>query len=190
MGSLSRTQSSVLSSILSGSQSSYSHQHPQSQGEPSSSMAPRNPQGPSLQQSGESLISGPIHLPRGHGYSHDPYGSTPRMYHHHHHQQQHQQQHQYQHPQPQQLQGPPPPQPVQAVQFPHGCSHLQGEPFAVMAYAHQMVDMLTEENRILRQEMEVCRDKVTRLHKVMSAEVRAGSCWRACCWCGGGGSCV
>uniref|UniRef100_H2T4X4 Angiomotin n=1 Tax=Takifugu rubripes TaxID=31033 RepID=H2T4X4_TAKRU len=56
--------------------------------------------------------------------------------------------------------------PVQAVQYPHGCSHLQGESFAVMAYAHQMVDMLTEENRILRQEMEVCRDKVTKLHKL------------------------
>lgn len=43
-----------------------------------------------------------------------------------------------------------------------------------MAYAHQMVDMLTEENRMLRQEMEVCRDKVTKLHKVTPADVRAG----------------
>lgn len=32
-----------------------------------------------------------------------------------------------------------------------------------------MVDMLTEENRILRQEMEVCREKVTKLHKVTSS---------------------
>ncbi|TNM84590.1 hypothetical protein fugu_008768 [Takifugu bimaculatus] len=141
VGSLSRTQSSVLSSILSASHSSYSHQHPHSQGEPLSTLAARNPQGPSFQQSGCTTTS---------------------------HQQQ-QQQHQYQQAQPPQLQGPPPPQaqmPVQAVQYPHGCSHLQGESFAVMAYAHQMVDMLTEENRILRQEMEVCRDKVTKLHKL------------------------
>lgn len=44
-----------------------------------------------------------------------------------------------------------------------------------MAYAHQMVDMLTEENRILRQEMEVCRDKVAKLHKVTPAGAGAGS---------------
>lgn len=36
----------------------------------------------------------------------------------------------------------------------------------MMARAHQMVDLLTEENRILRQEMEASREKVTKLHKV------------------------
>lgn len=35
-----------------------------------------------------------------------------------------------------------------------------------------MVDMLTEENRILRQEMDVCREKVTKLHKVISVAER------------------
>lgn len=76
--------------------------------------------------------------------------------------------------------------PVQAAPYPHGCSHLQGEPFAVMAYAHQMVDMLTEENRMLRQEMEVCRDKVTKLHKVemvVLVQLAQFERWRSWCWC-------
>uniref|UniRef100_A0A3Q2W0S1 Angiomotin n=1 Tax=Haplochromis burtoni TaxID=8153 RepID=A0A3Q2W0S1_HAPBU len=45
-------------------------------------------------------------------------------------------------------------------------THLQGEPFAMMARAQQMVDTLTDENRMLRQEMESCREKVTKLHKL------------------------
>uniref|UniRef100_A0A672YQ45 Angiomotin n=2 Tax=Sphaeramia orbicularis TaxID=375764 RepID=A0A672YQ45_9TELE len=45
-------------------------------------------------------------------------------------------------------------------------AHPPGESFAMMARAHQMVDVLTEENRMLRQEMEVCREKVTKLHKL------------------------
>uniref|UniRef100_A0A672YQ89 Angiomotin n=1 Tax=Sphaeramia orbicularis TaxID=375764 RepID=A0A672YQ89_9TELE len=48
-------------------------------------------------------------------------------------------------------------------------AHPPGESFAMMARAHQMVDVLTEENRMLRQEMEVCREKVTKLHKVKSS---------------------
>lgn len=36
----------------------------------------------------------------------------------------------------------------------------------MMARAHQMVDGLTEENRMLRQEMEACREKVNKLHKL------------------------
>uniref|UniRef100_A0A3B4USD9 Angiomotin n=1 Tax=Seriola dumerili TaxID=41447 RepID=A0A3B4USD9_SERDU len=88
-----------------------------------------------------------------------------------HHQQQHHQYQQQQQQQQQQLQGPASPQlqqPVQAGHFPHphSYSHLQGEPFAMMARAHQMVDVLTEENRMLRQEMEACREKVTKLHKL------------------------
>lgn len=35
-----------------------------------------------------------------------------------------------------------------------------------------MVDILTEENRVLRQEMDVCREKITKLHKVISAAER------------------
>uniref|UniRef100_A0A667ZM23 Angiomotin n=1 Tax=Myripristis murdjan TaxID=586833 RepID=A0A667ZM23_9TELE len=154
VGSLSRAQSSTLSSLLSASHSShpsFPHQHPQSQVEPYPSMGPRSPQGPTSHQLGEPFAPGPIHpqLQRGHGFPHDPYGSTSRM----HHQQQQQQHHQLQQQQQQQLQGPPPPQ-------------LQPPPFAMMARAHQMVDMLTEENKMLRQEMEVCREKVTKLHKL------------------------
>ncbi|KAM4620798.1 angiomotin isoform 4-T5 [Polymixia lowei] len=192
VGSLSRAQSSTLSSLLSASHSShpsFPHQHPQSQGEPFPGMGPRAPQGPAIYQTGDPFAQGPIHPPlqRGHGFPHDPYGSTSRMHHHHHQQQQQQQQqqlqqqqqqqqHQFQQQQqqqqqPQQFQGLPPPQlqpPVQAGHFPHphSHSHLQGEQFAMMARAHQMVDMLTEENKMLRQEMEVCRDKVTKLHKL------------------------
>ncbi|XP_035481097.2 angiomotin isoform X3 [Scophthalmus maximus] len=167
VGSLSRAQSSTLSSMLSASHSSHAsfpHQQPQSHGESFPSMGPRNPVS---HHASEPFTSGPIHLPlqRGQGFPHDPYGSTPRM----HHQQQH---HQYQHQQPQQqLQGPASPQlqlPVQAGYFPHphSYSHLQGEPFAMIARAHQMVDVLTEENRMLRQEMDTCREKVTKLHKL------------------------
>nr|XP_046266056.1 angiomotin isoform X2 [Scatophagus argus]XP_046266057.1 angiomotin isoform X2 [Scatophagus argus]XP_046266058.1 angiomotin isoform X2 [Scatophagus argus] len=170
VGSLSRTQSSILSSMLSASQSShpshpsFPHQHPQSQGETFSSTGPRSLQSPSSHQAGEPYIPGPIHPPRGLGFPHDPYGSTPRM---HHQQQQH---HQYQQQQQQQFQGPPlqlqPP--VLAGHCPHppSFSQLQAEPFAVVTRAQQMVDVLTEENRILRQEMEACREKVAKLHKL------------------------
>lgn len=41
----------------------------------------------------------------------------------------------------------------------------------MMARAQQMVDTLTDENRMLRQEMESCREKVTKLHKVRSLAV-------------------
>ncbi|KAF0038725.1 hypothetical protein F2P81_009209 [Scophthalmus maximus] len=47
-----------------------------------------------------------------------------------------------------------------------GSSRPGGEPFAMIARAHQMVDVLTEENRMLRQEMDTCREKVTKLHKL------------------------
>ncbi|KAJ4919818.1 hypothetical protein JOQ06_024344, partial [Pogonophryne albipinna] len=121
VGSLSRTQSSTLTSMLSASHSShpsFPYQHPQSQGEPFPSPGPRSPQGPSSHQA-----------------------------------------------------GPPPPHlqlPVQTAHFPQpqSYSQLQGEPFAMMVRAHQMVDVLTEDNRMLRQEMESCREKVTKLHKL------------------------
>ncbi|XP_069395713.1 angiomotin isoform X2 [Paralichthys olivaceus] len=174
VGSLSRAQSSTLSSMLGASHSShvsFHHQHPQNQGEPFHCIGPRSPQSSSLHHASEPLTLGHIHPPlqRGHGFPHDPYGSTPRM----HHQQQHHQyqHHQYQQQQQQQLQGPASLQlqlPVQAGNFPHphSYSQLQGEPFAMMVHAHQMVDVLTEENRMLRQEMETCREKVTKLHKL------------------------
>ncbi|KAK5880643.1 hypothetical protein CesoFtcFv8_023647 [Champsocephalus esox] len=166
VGSLSRTQSSTLTSMLSASHSShpsFPYQHPQSQGEPFPSPGPRSPQGPSSHHAGEPFTMGSIHqTPRSHGFPHDPYGSTPRMY--------HQQPHQCQQQQ-QQFQGPPPPHlqlPIQTAHFPQpqSYSQLQGEPFAMMVRAHQMVDVLTEDNRMLRQEMESCREKVTKLHKL------------------------
>lgn len=158
VGSLSRTQSSVLSGMLSGSQSSYLHQQSQNPGDLSSNIGPRTSQGPSSHHSSEPIISGPIHLPRVHGLPHDPYGSTSRAHLHHH------QQYQQQLP-PQQFHGPLAQQ--SQMQFP--AEHFprpQGEPISVMMHAHQLVDMLTEENRILRQDMDVCREKVTKLHKV------------------------
>uniref|UniRef100_A0A3Q1G0E1 Angiomotin n=2 Tax=Acanthochromis polyacanthus TaxID=80966 RepID=A0A3Q1G0E1_9TELE len=170
VGSLSRAQSSTISSLLSASHSShpsFPHQQSQSQGEPFPSMGPRSPQGAGSHQVAEPFTPVSIHptSQRGHGFSLDPYGSTPRMqqqHHHHHH-------HPYQQQQQQQIQGPPPLQlPIQPGQFPmpHSFSHLQGEHFAMITRANQMVNVLTEENRMLRQEMETCREKVTRLHKL------------------------
>ncbi|KAM9788812.1 angiomotin [Neosynchiropus ocellatus] len=176
MGSLSRAQSSTLSSILSASYSSHPsspHQHPQGLGEPYPSMGPRSPHGPALHPQGEHLNPGPVHptLQRSHGFPHDPYGSTPRSHHHQQQQHQHHQQFQQQQQQQPQYQGPPGPQPqmpVQAGHFPHphSYSHPQGEPFAMMARAQQMVDAMTDENRMLRQEMDVFREKVAKLHKL------------------------
>lgn len=165
VGSLSRTQSSTLSSMLSASHSSHSsfpHQQPQNQGELLLSSGPRSPQTTGSHQLAEPFTSGSVHptQQRSHGFLPDPYGSTPRMQQHPHHlYQQHQQ-----------FQGPPQPQVlVHSGPFPvaHSYSHLQGEPFAMMARAQQMVDMLTEENRMLRQEMDACREKVTKLQKVI-----------------------
>ncbi|XP_061659419.1 angiomotin isoform X2 [Syngnathoides biaculeatus] len=63
----------------------------------------------------------------------------------------------------------PQPQPfVQARHFPHlhSYSHLQGHTFEIMAHTQQMVNMLNEENSVLKQEIDACRDKVTKLHKL------------------------
>ncbi|XP_045549501.1 angiomotin isoform X1 [Salmo salar] len=171
VGSLSRAQSSTLSSLLSASHPSHTHPHPQ--GDPYASMAPRSPQGPGSHQGapgshqGDPYFLGPMHPPiqRGHGFPHDPYGSTSRMHHqqqHHQYQQQQQQQqqqqlqHQHQQYHSQSSQGHPP------QHYPHP----QGDPFAMMSRAQQMVDMVSEENRLLKQEMEVCCEKVTKLQKL------------------------
>ncbi|RVE63845.1 hypothetical protein OJAV_G00140410 [Oryzias javanicus] len=168
VGSLSRAQSSTLSSMLSASHSSHpSFPHQQSLGEPHHMSGPRSPQGTGSHQVGEPMIQGPAHPPmhRGHAFPSDPYGSTPRLHHHQqlHHPCQQQQQHQ------QQLQGhPQPPLMVQPGNFPmpHSYAHLPGEPYAMLARTQQMVDVLTEENRMLRQEMEACREKVSKLQKL------------------------
>lgn len=122
-------------------------------------MSLRGPHGSASHTAGEPINLGfiPPTPQRVHSFPHEPYGSTTRI------------QHQYQQQQHQQLQVPPQHQlSVQAghYSFPQSYSQLQGEPFAMIARTHQMVDVLTEENRMLRQEMEVCREKVTKLHKV------------------------
>lgn len=148
VGSLSRAQSSNLSSLLASS-------HPQQpmthQGELPFPMGPRSPQGPGSHQGDLYGPGHPMPHQRGHGFPHDPYGSAPRGL--------HVQQHQF-HPQQQQQQGP-------GQHYPHPHS-IQGDPYAMLARAQQMVDMLTEENRHLKQEMEACGEKVSKLQKVGS----------------------
>lgn len=125
-------------------------------------MSPSGPQGSGSHQVTESILPGTVHqsTKRGHTFLSNSYGSTPRLHHHqlHNHCQQQQQ---LQDPSQAQLS-------MQAGHFPYQQSflQLQGEPFAVISRAQQMVDVLTEENRIMRQDMEACREKVTRLHKV------------------------
>ncbi|KAM8897671.1 angiomotin isoform 4-T4 [Spinachia spinachia] len=159
VGSLSRTQSSTLSSILSASHSthfSFPNQHPHSQGEPFPSMGLNIPQSPSPHLAGRPFNLGPLQPTHSKtfGLPDDTYESRPRI--------QHQQQH-FQRPLP-----PQPHTPVETGHLPHPYSYypLQGKPFSMMLHAHQMVDVLNEENRMLRLEMEACHEKVTKLHKL------------------------
>lgn len=46
---------------------------------------------------------------------------------------------------------------------------MQGDPYAMLARAQQMVEMLSEENRLLKQELEVCGEKVSKLQKVRTS---------------------
>nr|XP_057943983.1 angiomotin [Doryrhamphus excisus] len=162
VGSLSRAQSSTLCSVPHVSHSSHPsflQQQPQNQVHTLPSMGLRNLHGVVSHQVGETFTPTPQ---RCHGFPSNPYSSTPRSYN------KQQQNHQYQ---LQHFQGPLPPQTqpfVQAGHFPHlhSYSHLQGESFAMVTQVQQRVDVLTEENRILRQEMEACREKVTKLHKL------------------------
>ncbi|XP_053555299.1 angiomotin [Bombina bombina] len=50
--------------------------------------------------------------------------------------------------------------------LPSPYSQLQGDPFAIVSRAQQMVAVLSEENRSLRQELEGCYDKVARFQKM------------------------
>ncbi|XP_056118162.1 angiomotin isoform X2 [Rhinichthys klamathensis goyatoka] len=147
-GSLSRAQSSTLSSILA---SSHHPPHMGHQGEPFP-MCARSPQGPGSHQ-GDPYGPGPGHPPhqRSHVFPHDPYGSAPRGLHMH--------QHQYHQQGSQQQQQ----NPGQHYSHPHS---MQGDPYAMLARAQQMVDMLSEENRLLKQELEVCGEKVSKLQKL------------------------
>ncbi|XP_064422582.1 angiomotin isoform X2 [Latimeria chalumnae] len=49
--------------------------------------------------------------------------------------------------------------------------HVQGDPYIIIAKAQQMVEMLTEENRTLRQELESYYEKVAKLQK-LEMEIR------------------
>ncbi|KAA0720342.1 Angiomotin [Triplophysa tibetana] len=147
-GSLSRAQSLALSSILASS-----HPPPSMgpQGEPPYPMGARSPHGPGSHQGDPYGLGHPPHQ-RSHGFPHDRYGSAPRGLHVHQHQY-----HQQGHPQQlQQNQG-------QHYQHPHP---MQGDPYAMLARAQQMVEMLSEENRLLKQELEVCGEKVSKLQKL------------------------
>lgn len=154
-GSLSRAQSSTLSSILASSHPPPPMVH---QGEQPFPMGARSPQGLGSHQ-GDPYGPGPGHPPhqRSHAFPHDPYGSAPRGLHMH--------QHQYHQQGSQQQQQNP------GQHYPHPHS-MQGDPYAMLARAQQMVDMLSEENRLLKQELEVCGEKVSKLQKVrMSLKV-------------------
>uniref|UniRef100_A0A3B3S6P6 Angiomotin n=1 Tax=Paramormyrops kingsleyae TaxID=1676925 RepID=A0A3B3S6P6_9TELE len=150
MGSLSRTQSSTFSSLLASS-------HPTPISHPVDATFLIGPRSPASHQ-GDSFGQGPPHPPqhRGHGgFLADPYHSVPRG----------PPQHQQQQPPYQQPQPPPPHHHHHQAHYghPHG---LQGEPYAMVARAQQMVEMLSDENRLLKQEMEVCCEKVTKLQKL------------------------
>ncbi|XP_070462253.1 angiomotin isoform X1 [Equus przewalskii] len=87
-------------------------------------------------------------------------------------QQQQQQQHHHHHQQQQQPQ-PQPQQPGEAYsampraqQSSASYQPMPADPFAIVSRAQQMVEILSDENRNLRQELEGCYEKVARLQKV------------------------
>ncbi|XP_004484894.1 angiomotin isoform X2 [Dasypus novemcinctus] len=78
-----------------------------------------------------------------------------QQHHHHHHQQQQQQQ-------PGEAYSAMP----RAQQSSASYQPMPGDPFAIVSRAQQMVEILSDENRNLRQELEGCYEKVARLQKV------------------------
>ncbi|XP_051903180.1 angiomotin [Hippocampus zosterae] len=166
VGSLSRAQSSTLCSLPGAFHAPYSshlsvpHQQPHSHGETFRSMGIRNLQGP-VSQFGETFTPMPIDPTpqRCHGFPND---SLPSIHNKQEQTHQYPQQHSHSLPLPQ-------PQPVvQARHYPHlhSYSNLHEQSFEMMAHTQQKMDMLNEENRVLRQEIDACRDKVTKLHKL------------------------
>ncbi|XP_006889995.1 PREDICTED: angiomotin [Elephantulus edwardii] len=85
-----------------------------------------------------------------------------------------QQQHHHHHHQPQQQPQPPQqPQPGEAYpampraqQSSASYQPVPADPFAIVSRAQQMVEILSDENRNLRQELDGCYEKVARLQKV------------------------
>uniref|UniRef100_A0A8D0H315 Angiomotin n=1 Tax=Sphenodon punctatus TaxID=8508 RepID=A0A8D0H315_SPHPU len=55
---------------------------------------------------------------------------------------------------------------TRSQQIPSPYQQMQVDPFAIVSRAQQMVDILSEENRSLRQELEGCYEKVARLQKL------------------------
>nr|XP_049599130.1 angiomotin isoform X3 [Syngnathus scovelli] len=167
IGSLSRAQSSTLCSLPSDFHAPYSphpsvsHQQPHSHGETFRSMGIHNLQGLVSHQVGKTFT--PILInptpQRCHGF---PNGSLPLI------QNKQDQTHQYQQQHSQTMPSPQPQPFVQVRHFPHvhSYSHLQEQSFQIMTHAQQTVDMLNEENRLLRQKIDACHDKVTKLHKL------------------------
>lgn len=73
--------------------------------------------------------------------------------------------------QQQQQQQMPQMDPARPPPLPSPYSQMQGDPFAIVSRAQQMVAVLSEENRSLRQELEGCYDKVARFQKVIYEEL-------------------
>ncbi|KAJ8276793.1 hypothetical protein COCON_G00085450 [Conger conger] len=172
LGSLSRAQSSTLSSLMGG-------QHPPPVSHPGEAflMGPRSPQGPGSHMGGDHF--GPPmhpHPQRSHGYQPEHYMSAPRSHgHQHQHQHQHPHAHPHPHPHPPRPAAPPAPRHSPSTHsrptasrgaLRHGGSCPAGEPYAMVARAQQMVEMLSQENHLLKQEMEMCCDKVAKLQKL------------------------
>ncbi|XP_031301442.2 angiomotin isoform X1 [Camelus dromedarius] len=86
----------------------------------------------------------------------------PPPHHHHHHQPQQQQQPPQQQPQPGETYSAMP----RAQQSSASYQPMPADPFAIVSRAQQMVEILSDENRNLRQELEGCYEKVARLQKV------------------------
>ncbi|KGL81116.1 Angiomotin, partial [Tinamus guttatus] len=55
---------------------------------------------------------------------------------------------------------------IRAQQIPSPYQQMQVDPFAIVSRAQQMVEILSEENRSLRQELDGCYEKVARLQKL------------------------
>ncbi|KAJ8266904.1 hypothetical protein GJAV_G00135980 [Gymnothorax javanicus] len=146
LGSLSRAQSSTLSSLLGAPQPPPMSHHDAGPFQ----MGPRSPQGPGS-HGADQFTGVPVHPhpQRSHGFQPEHYMSAPRSHSH----------------------GPPGPPPAQYGPPPaqYGPPHTSGgagEPYAMVARAHQMVEMLSQENQMLKQEMEMYCDKVTKLQKL------------------------
>lgn len=58
---------------------------------------------------------------------------------------------------------------TRAQQLPSPYQPMPSDPYAIVFRAQQMVEILSEENRSLRQELDTCYEKVTKLQKVKNS---------------------